>query len=277
MNLYQENFQNGLVHLGLAEESRMILCEDLHLSQYDPVVAGEVVNFRFLAATMIWLDITSSITVGTAPHLLSYHSVVIAPDSQTKLENIMGCKNWVMLQIGRIAALHEHKAQTLRQGCFDWTGFEQIVGDISSDIRCGLTGALAEFNISERNSATHTLVTIIFAYMASSYLHLVTHGFQKLGVLHTTVSEAMELLQTQISADLLPALVSPLYVIGSVARQKDEEFFRKIFSSPPLLHPLYKHRERILPTLEEIWSRRQTTPGFTWKDSLELSNGILLL
>lgn len=122
-----------------------------------------------------------------------------------------------------------------------------------------------------------TLVIHIFAYMASLYLHLVTHGFQKLEALDATISGAKRMLQTQISIHLLPALVSPLYIIGSVARQGDEQFFRNIFSSPPLLDPLLKHRGRILPILEEIWSRRQTTPGFAWKDSLELTYDILLL
>jgi hypothetical protein len=286
MNMYQQSYKKNLARLGLAEKSRTILCEDLPLSEYEPVVAEEVVNFRFLGGTLIWLDITSSITAGTAPHLLPYHFCVVASNSQTKLEDIMGCKNWVMLQIGRIVALHEHKTQALQQGNFDCTEFEQTVGDISREIQCGLTQeALEGFNISESDSATEfnttsdppTLVTHIFAYMASLYLHLVAHGFQKLEVLDTTISGAMRMLQTQISIHLLPALVSPLYFIGSVARQGDKQFFRNIFSSPPLLDSLLKHRGRILPILEEIWSKRQTTPGFAWKDSLELTYDILLL
>jgi len=286
MNMYQQGYRKNLAHFGLAENSRTILCEDLSLSEYEPVVAEEVVNFRFLAGTLIWLDITSSITAGTAPHLLPYHSRVIASNSWTKLEDIMGCKNWVMLQIGRIAALHEHKTQALQRGHFDGTEFEQTVADINREIQCGRTqGALEGCNISERDSATMfntmsnppALVTHIFADMASLYLHVVTHGFQKLDVLDTTISGAMRMLQTQISRQLLPALVSPLYVIGSVARQGDQQFFRNIFSSPPLLDPSLQHRGRILPILEEIWSRRQTTPGFAWQDSLELTDDILLL
>ena len=286
MKLYQENYKNGLMHLGLAEESRTILYEDLPLSEYEPVVAEEVVIFRFLLSTLIWLDIISSITVGTTPYLLTCHPFVMAPDSQIKLENIMGCENWAMLQIGRIAALHERKTQALQQGCSDCTKCDEIVGDISRKIQCGLTqGTLEDLNISQSNSAKMsgmvskqpTLITNLFAYMASLYLHLVTHGFQKLEILDTTISEAMQILQTQIPVDLLPALVSPIYVIGSVARQGDKEFFRKVFSSPPLLHPLFKHRDRILPILEEIWRRRETPPGFAWKDSLELASDILLL
>jgi hypothetical protein len=45
-----------------------------------------------MGGTIIWLDIVASITAGTAPVLLSYHSGVIASSSQTKLEDIMGCR-----------------------------------------------------------------------------------------------------------------------------------------------------------------------------------------
>ena len=90
MNMYQQSYNKNLAHLGLAERSRTIICEDLPLSEYEPTVVEEVVNFRFLGGAIIWLDITSSITAGTAPHLLPYHFSVIASNSQTKLEDIMG-------------------------------------------------------------------------------------------------------------------------------------------------------------------------------------------
>jgi len=284
--MYQNGYRKNLAPFGLAENSRTILCEDRPLLEHEHVAGEEIVSFRFLSGTIIWLDITSSITAGRAPHLLSYHTSIIASNSQTKLEGIMGCRNWVMLQVGRIAALHEHKIQAMRQQHFDCTELKQTVADISRQIQCGLAQlALEAFNISERDSAATfepildppTLVTHIFAYMASIYLHLVIEGFQKLEVLDTTISEAMRMLRNQIPTQILPALVSPLYVIGSVARQGDEQFFRDIFSSPPLLDPLLKHRRRILPMLEEIWSKRQTAPLFAWEDSLEPTHDILLL
>ncbi|KAK9238080.1 fungal-specific transcription factor domain-containing protein [Lipomyces kononenkoae] len=285
-NMFNRGYTDKSTVFGLAEKSRRILDENLRLAEDEPGDIEEVASFRFLSGTMIWLDITASITAGTAPHLLPYHQCAIASNSQTKLEDIMGCKNWVMLQIGRIAALHERKTQALHRGHFASSEFEQTVGDISRDIQCGLTQeALEGFSILESDSATafntksdpRTLVTRIFAYMASIYLHVVTHDFQKLEVLDTTISEAMRMLQTQVPTHLLPSLVSSLYVIGSVARQGDEQFFRNIFSIPPLLDPFLEHRARILPILEEIWTRRQTTPSLTWKDTHDLTHSLLLL
>jgi hypothetical protein len=286
IHMYQRAYEKNYANFGLAEQSIGILCEDLSLSGYEPIIAEEVASFRFFAGTIIWLDITVSITAGTAPYLLSRHSCVIASSSQTKLESIMGCKNWVMLQIGRIAALHERKTQSLQQETFDCAEFEQTACDIGREIERGFTqGALEDLNISEHNSTStlntildpSTLVTRIFGYMASLYLHLVVNGFENLDVIDTTMSRVMRMLQAQIPTHLLPALVCPLYIIGSVARKDDELFFGAIFSSPPLLDPVLSHRERMLPILEEIWSRRRTTPGFSWQNSLELTNDMLII
>ncbi|MCJ1384496.1 hypothetical protein MMC17_007613 [Xylographa soralifera] len=286
VNMYQSGYKKNLTPFGLAENSRTILCEDRPLLEYEHMAVEEVVSFRFLSGTIIWLDITSSITAGRAPYLLPYHTCIVASNSQTKLEGIMGCRNWVMLLIGRIAALHEHKIQAMRQQHFDCTELKQTVAAISREIQCGLSQmSLEAFNIPKRDSVTMlepildlpTLVTHIFAYMASFYLHLVIEGFQKLEKLDTTISEVMRMLQTGIPTRILPALVSPLYVIGSVARQGDEQFFRDIFTSPPLLDQSLKHRGRILPMLEEIWSKRQTARLFAWEDSLELTHDMLLI
>ena len=263
-----------------------MLCEDRPLLDHDNVAAEEVASFRFWTGTIIWLDITSSITAGRAPLLLPYHTSIIASHSQTKLDGVMGCRNLTMLQIGRIAALQEIKIQGLRQQHFDCTELKQSVADLKGQIQCSLAQlALEAVNISERYSTAMSepisdpsiLVTHMFAYMASLYLHLVVEGFQNLEILETTISEAMRMLRTQIPTQILPALVSPLYVIGSVARQEDKQFFRDIFSSPPLLDPSLRHRGRILPMLEEIWSKRQTEPLFVWEDSLESAHDILLI
>ncbi|KAF2805448.1 uncharacterized protein BDZ99DRAFT_574386 [Mytilinidion resinicola] len=286
MNMYQQGYKENLCGYALTEESRKILLEDRHISEIDPLVAEEVRNHRFLGGSLFWLDITSSITAGTAPYLQSYHFRIITPDSQIRLDQVMGCKNWVMLQIGRIAALHENWTHALEQGNGDCAGFQHTVSDISKEIQLySLTQAtLDEFSISEGLSPTtfntvpyySTLITNMFACTASLYLHLITYGFHKLELVDTIFSEAMRMLHTHIPAQLLPALVAPLYVIGCVAKQEDQQYFRSAFSSPPLVDPLLKHRERILPILEEIWRGRQVTTDFTWKDCLELTKDVLL-
>jgi len=289
MFMYQRGLNQNPEYFGM--EDKPMTYEHLPISEEEAADAEQVATFRLLSGTLIWLDILSAITSGTAPFLLSYHPSVLTSSSPIKLGDIMGSRNWIMLQIGRISALHEHKMQALDQGQFDSTYFDQTVEHISRDIQSGLTHeALDGFNISDSDPAATfcagsidtvsdpvSLITHSFVYMATFYLHLVNHGFQNLETQEGIISAAMRMLQTQISVHLLPALVAPLFVIGSVAKNQDEQFFRGIFSSPPLSDASLKHRERILPILEEVWTRRRTAPRFSWNDCLELTSETLLL
>ncbi|KAH8821345.1 fungal-specific transcription factor domain-containing protein [Xylogone sp. PMI_703] len=281
MNMYQKGHEKSLWDLGASENSEAILRKDLLPDE--SMVVEKVVSLRFFNGMIIWLDLISSITAGKAPQLLLHHHRILATDSQIKLEDIVGCKNWVMLQIGQISMLHERKIQTLRQGRFDYTEFEQISNDVEREIQRGLTGSSRGWNTTDYDSAVDAsldplgFITHIFTRMASIYLHLVIHGFEKLEQLDTITVSTMRILQNQTTAHLLHSLVAPLYIIGSVSRREDEQFFRKIFSSLPLLDSSLQHRAMILPILEEIWNRRRNVPHFTWQDSLALISDILLI
>lgn len=271
---------------GLIEKSRKILFEDHRITEYEAEVTEEVANFRSVFGTVIWLDILSSITGGTSPRLLRYHSGVITPNSQTKLQDITGCKDGVMLLLSRLAAIHGQRSEALQHEAFDCSHLEQTVDEIHRDIQSGLTqSSFQSYSISASNSATtfnatadpKTLVTQMFLHMAFIYLHILVQGFQNLILLDSTILEAMATLRSQTPIALLPSLVCPLFFLGSVARECDMQFFRNAFSSPPLLDPLLKHRGKILPILEEIWSKRETVLGFGWEDCVILTKNILLI
>lgn len=272
--------------LCLAESTRASLIDDLPLVEYQADFTEEIVGVRFAFGTLMWLDIFDSITAGTAPRLITYHSSVLAAKSQIKLDALMGCKNGLMVQIGRIAALYDQKCQSILQGPFNCSSLEHIFVDITREIQCGLAqGALESFNISGGAPATvfgtmpdpSTPITRMFLHAASIYLHLVVQGFQELEVLDTNVSEVMAVFQTLTSPQTLQALILPLFFVGCVAKQDDEQFFRNAFSSPLLLNPLLQHRGKLLPILEEIWIGRRTLLGFGWEDCVKLTKSVLLI
>lgn len=73
---------------------------------------------------------------------------------------------------------------------------------------------------------------------------------------------------------------SLVYIIGYVAATpEDQQFFRYVFSSSPVLDPSLEHRSKILPLLEDIWQKRDAMlDGSHWEDSLRrLSESNLLL
>jgi hypothetical protein len=93
-----------------------------------------------------------------------------------------------MLQIGCISALHEHKTQSLLQGDFARTAFEQTVGDICSEIQSGTNPEPSEgFSFSNldfaiitnarSDSDPPTFVTYIFSSMVLLSKSSMTLGF----------------------------------------------------------------------------------------------------
>jgi hypothetical protein len=277
--MYERAQEMSFARLGLSEKSRAIICEDRVVSKFDSIVSAEVANFRFLVGTLIWLDITSSITTGATPCLSGYHTHTISPQSQIRLERIMGCENWAMALIGRISMLHESKVKALElQGNLVCSEFERVLNDIRQEIQQHLARTSMEnLSLSELQLIdSTTFITRIFAFMASIYLHLITFGFQNLEILDRAICKDKTLLNGLIPPNILPALLCPLFVIGTVIEEEDQPFFRDFFSSPSLTHPAFKHRERIVPILEEIWRRRVST-SLTWQDCLDLTSGLLLI
>jgi hypothetical protein len=142
--MYLRGYGEKLTPFNLSGESTRILRDDLPLPESRAKVTEEVTAFRFLSGTMVWLDIISSITAGKSPGLLSYYPSIITSNSQTKLEEIMGCKNWVMLQIGHISALYEQQTQTGLSGDVTNMESEQAMDDIMRQIWYGLTIRVSE-------------------------------------------------------------------------------------------------------------------------------------
>ncbi|KAH9904155.1 fungal-specific transcription factor domain-containing protein [Xylariomycetidae sp. FL2044] len=286
VEVYNQVFQDGLASLDSSERSKEIIRGDLPLRAEDVFVKQEVLAFRFMGGSILWLDIISSITTGTTPKLLQFHSDLTA-SSHTRLDDIMGCRNWVMVQIARIAAHQARRPKangqtTLQQAESDFDA-SQIGVDIeylqsSEDLGLINISEGLHHNAYEASRDDVAVITRAFADMASVYLHLVTYGFQNLEIIESTVVRALKMIRTQVPSSLLPTLVPPLYIIGCVVREgKDREYVRACFSSAPIKDPLFQHREKILATLEDIWSNRRSATAFSWDDALELSQDILLL
>ncbi|KAL2825080.1 fungal-specific transcription factor domain-containing protein [Aspergillus cavernicola] len=212
IDMYRKGCTDGLSNFGLSDKSKALLYDDSPLRHCDltddgPAVVQEVATFRFMGATIIWLDLIASITAGTAPRLLPFHFKTFRSDSQTRLENIVGCPNWLALQIGRVSNLQYRIADaTQRETHSDCAEIAKDALDIGRDIQIGLATA--------RETSTTAPTSIVFACMAVVYLHLIVHGFQQLDLLDCVITEAMPILQTQTPSHLLSAMISPLFILG---------------------------------------------------------------
>ncbi|TVY81371.1 Pestheic acid cluster transcriptional regulator [Lachnellula suecica] len=267
--------------------------KDLHLTAegenpedvYQGWKSEELVIFRFLSAVIAWLGIISCITTGRTPGIIHLLPDEVS-DTETNLETVMGCSNCVMVQVSRIAALHEYRQDALQRGFGDCEEFRRKADDIKRDLQSGIAeSSLSFLSISDAEFASacnpfitpQMFTTQLYAIAASIYLHLVVFGYskEKSEPLNAMVSGAVTLIRRHIPADLTHALVCPLYIIGTAIRSEDEPTFRHIFSSPPLLDPSLEHRARFLPLLEKIWVMREI--GWDWNTVIQLSGSNLLL
>jgi hypothetical protein len=255
-DIYRLACADDLTHLGLQEKSRAILRDQVQLTLEPAVVRNEVYTMRFMSASLIWLDIIASITSGSSPKLQPYHTALLSPESKTKLEDVVSCRDWALVQLGRIADLHARNEGARRAGHISCSVLVQEVEDLRQDTDsglcreglddyCGTVTTTRMFDLRKGRHSEHvTLITRMFGYAALIYLHLVMHGFQKLDDIEGPVSRAIWLLRNRLSdtPQLIPALVCPLYLIGIVARTEPErDLFRDVFQSTSFLEPLFKH------------------------------------
>lgn len=244
---------------------------------------------------MLWLDIVSCITTGNSPEILAHMKTETPPNAFTELQAIMGCKNWVMFQISRIAALHAKRISARIPDCLEGDeDMRQEIDNILAQLEIGTTveGPMSCGKLNGVKPTNEQLlspyctaipdtirITRVFAFMGFIYLKLVLIGFQQESLcLTTTMTRAMDTLRNDTPRHLLPAMICPLYVLGCAAREEDKSYFRDVLSAAPLMDPSLCHRAKILPLLERIWIMRDSSPhGVTWSDILQASDGSLLL
>ncbi|KAH8677363.1 fungal-specific transcription factor domain-containing protein [Xylariales sp. PMI_506] len=285
LNMYLQAYREVFGSLGVFDDHEARVPGIQPLPRDEPDILEGLRAFRFFSNVLLWLDITFSITTGASPVLHSHDFFKLGSNSQIQLEHIMGCQNWVMIEIARISVLRENYNQIARDHLIECAELAQTADDISRKIQFELAQmTLGDLDISRRNapqdaetiSDPRRVITYIFANMASVYLHLVTHDFQKLEILAPSVTAVVTAVRTQSAANILPALVCPLFLIGLVASHNDQQFFRGIFTSPPVMNSSLQHRGAILLILEDVW-RRRSTETLHWTDILELTPNILLV
>ncbi|KAL2206910.1 hypothetical protein CC79DRAFT_1370305 [Sarocladium strictum] len=276
-------------HIDQADTTKLnlrVLRGELPVEDRLAAAISQVDASRFVGGTVLWLDILASITAGSSPKLLSFHESALGPESSIFLEDIMGCKNIVMAQIGSIANLHAVRNDVSMQGIAACANSVAVVQSIETE----LTAALANVPSNDSSFADNMLhgaledssrniavVTSLFAHAANIYLHLVLHGLGESEALQDHIAKMMDIFRTQVSTKTLPALMFPLFMVGcAVSTAEGRDFVRSIFALPVLVNPLMKHRLMMLPTLEKIW-RELSVRQVSWSDALLFSVGMLLL
>ncbi|KAI0378122.1 fungal-specific transcription factor domain-containing protein [Hypomontagnella monticulosa] len=245
------------------------------------VPSAEQAAFRFSSALLIFDDIIASTVLQEKPRLYEYHDSLLNDVNNTtppiNLAATVGCQNWVLLQIGRIAALDAWKQDRKQEGGLNVIELVQS----ATAIKDSLEGHLRQLEIgsaivpekslslldvltsdhSQRSTLANqsSLVTRVWAHAALIYLLFVVNGWQPASVeIRYHVSRIINLLTNQISPlTLLRTMVWPFCVAGCLAEPAQEVHFRGVVEALQVPRVCGTVR-KALEIMENVWRNRST-------------------
>ncbi|KAK9365537.1 fungal-specific transcription factor domain-containing protein [Lipomyces kononenkoae] len=234
--------------------------------------------FRFYSALLIVDDIIASTCMKEPPRLLEYHARLLTNGGSDderpplNLEDFIGCENWVMLQIGEIAALDAWKKSIKKAGKLDM----MALGARASAIKQALLGNLARLDAAANTPKTNWLglltlyndqlpsmpggctafVTRVWAHAALLYLSVVVSGWQpKSDGIRENVVRTLVLLEQMPAPELLRTMVWPFCMVGCLAEPGEECRFRAM-ADALVPHRLFGAARKALEIMENVWKCR---------------------
>ncbi|RDW57306.1 hypothetical protein BP5796_12756 [Coleophoma crateriformis] len=247
-------------------------------SQQSGAWSSDQAAFRFYSVLLIVDDIIASTCMEEPPQLLEYHARLLTnggnPDERPplNLEDFMGCENWVMLQIGEIAALDAWKKSAKKAGQLDMM---ELVARASA-IKQTLLGNLARLDAAANTPETNRLglftlyndqlppvpggctafVTRVWAHAALLYLSVMVSGWQPGSAgMRENVVRILELLEQRPTPELLRTMVWPFCIVGCLAEPEEEGRLRAM-ADALVPHQLFRPARKALEIMENIWNCR---------------------
>jgi C6 transcription factor Pro1 len=250
------------------------------------IASPEQVAFRFFASLLVADDIIASISLAEEPRLYKYHAGLLSGEPQHELpvdlEAVIGCQNWVFLQIGEISALAAWKrrqagngdtaSELARRGnaiqCALNIRLDSVhdsqdsqPGTQSSELdQNAVLGLFNEWQQPSTTASQRKAVTEIWAYAAMIYLLITLHGGHAMQVeIRQNVDRVVALLAHKLSTPaLLRTVAWPFCVAGCLAAPEQEAFFRHQAQS---LQPkgLFVTVHKAMEIMEQVWQKRAMT------------------
>jgi hypothetical protein len=234
--------------------------------------------FRFYSSLLVLDDVIASTCMNEPPGLLEYHTQLLTNCCNANgkpllnLEDLVGCENWVILQIGETSALDAWKKSMRKAGQLDM--MELVARALS--IKQVLLGNLARLDAAANTPKTSglglfaiyndqlphipggctTFVTRVWAHAALLYLSVVISGWQPGNAgIRENVVRVLVLLEQMPTPELLRTMVWPLCIAGCLAEPEEECRFRAM-ADALVPHRLFGAARRALEIMENNWKCR---------------------
>ncbi|KAI0100218.1 fungal-specific transcription factor domain-containing protein [Nemania sp. FL0031] len=205
-------------------------------SLYGQLPSPEQAAFRFSSTLLVFDDIIASTVLQEKPRLYEFHHTLLEGTQGTgpviDLEAVIGCQNWVLVQIAEIAVLDAWKHQCKNSGTLDVVELMYHSMAIKNSLETNLAPIQAHtvasskedgsvFDVSATNNSIRSqksLITLVWAHGALIYLAVVL-GWQPTNAeISYHVRHIIEVLVRQVSPPaLLGTIVWPLCVAGCLA------------------------------------------------------------
>lgn len=243
--------------------------------------------FRFFSALLLVDDIISSTCLNEPPRLIEYHTQLLTNNSNQdrqpplKLEEFVGCENWVLLNIGETAALNAWEKSLKRSGQLDIMELVARASALQQSLTDNLVLLDAAGNTSKMASpldpfsfyndqipsipgGTSALVTRIWAHAALLYLSIVVSGWQPGSPsIRENVVRVLQLLDQMPTPALLRTTVWPLCVVGCLAQPSEECLIRSIIEAM-VPSRLFGPARKALEIMEYTWKCRDSLSVDSW-------------
>lgn len=237
----------------------------------------EQAAFSFSTSLLLFDDVIASTVLQRRPRLHAYHKGLLQDVDKTgkpliDLQAVIGCQNWVIVQIGEIAALDEWKQEARDAGRLSMMELVARAMRIKETLESHLQQLEREpvhshqvskpildlLKIREEPGASINAVTSIWANAALAYLFTVVSGWQPANAeVQHYVGRVIGMISRDLaSPDLIRAVVWPFCVAGCLAGKQYETQLRSMVSS---LQPqmVFGTARKALQIMENAWSDRE--------------------
>ena len=247
-------------------------------SQQNGAWSSDQAAFRFYSALLLADDVIASTCTGNPPRLLEYHAPLLTnggpPNEKPSLDlkDFIGCENWVMLQIGEIAALDAWKRSVKRVGQLDMMELVARASTIKQALLGDLVCLDAAANTPQNNwldlfsvhngqlppmpGGCSAFVTRVWAHAALLYLSVVVSGWQPGSAgIRDNVVRTLALLEQMPAPELLRTMVWPFCIVGCLA-EREEECRLRTMADALVPRRLFGGARKALEIMENTWKLR---------------------